>query len=355
MTDIRTIDALVVGLGPAGACAAAALARAGHSVVALDRKAEAGHPVQCAEFVPAVIGAEVADLGRSIVQPISSMLTFVEGDAPDEMANFPGQMIDRRAFDAALVDAAVEAGAECRFGVKVDAIRPDGSVTAGGETYRPRLIVGADGPRSVVGTAVGSVNTGLVETRQIRVGLNQSHQATDIFLSADIAGGYGWLFPRGDHANLGLGVRPEDRGLLKPLLESLHERLVGEGRVGAKVLGHTGGPIPVGGMLVPVGALGETAVLLAGDAAGVTNPVTGAGINSAAVSGRLAGEYGDAWLGGDAAALDDYHEELHFLFGAALERAKKRREQVLNTYNTGGPSGRDLRDGWIAYPQYWAA
>jgi digeranylgeranylglycerophospholipid reductase len=59
------VDVLVLGLGPAGARAAAAAARAGARVLAVDRKASAGLPVQCAEFVPALIGCEVASLAAS--------------------------------------------------------------------------------------------------------------------------------------------------------------------------------------------------------------------------------------------------------------------------------------------------
>ena len=246
-------------------------------------------------------------------------------------------------------------GADCRFGVNLRDIGPDGTLSVADERIAPRIVIGADGPRSAVGRAIGRVNRELVETRQIRVRLSDPHQATDIFLRAAIPGGYGWLFPRGAFANLGLGVRPEDRAALKPLLESLHQDLVAEGRVGAQVLGHTGGPIPVGGMLDLVGALGGAQVLLVGDAAGLTNPVTGAGINSAAVSGRLAGEYGAEWLGGESTALGDYRDEVTFLFGGALARACRRRADLLRTYQTGGPTARELRDGWIAYPQYWAA
>ena len=89
------------------------------------------------------------------------------------------------------------------------------------------------------------------------VPLLQPFEATDIFLSAGIRGGYAWLFPKGDVANLGLGVEPAAREELKPLLESLHEHLVSDGRVGAQVLGHTGGAIPVGGMLEPAARCGE--------------------------------------------------------------------------------------------------
>jgi geranylgeranyl reductase family protein len=352
----RPIDAVVIGLGPAGASAAAVLAGAGFEVLAIDRRTAAGEPVQCAEFVPAVIGSEVPDLAPVCLQPIDSMLTFVESEAPDQMPNFPGMMIDRRAFDAYLVERAIRAGASCRFGVRLRSLSADGTLSVGeGERVAPRILIGADGPRSVVGAAIGSVNRDLVETRQIRVRMTAPHSATDVFLRADIPGGYGWLFPRGDVANLGLGVRPEDRAALKPLLAALHESLIAAGRVGPEILGHTGGAIPVGGLLDPVGKLGAAQVLLAGDAAGLTNPVTGAGINSAAVSGRLAGEFAAEWLAGKDAALQDYRDELDFLFGGALERALARRARLLRTYETGGPTARDLRDGWIAYPQYWAA
>ncbi len=110
-----TVDVLVVGLGPAGACAAAAAARAGLRVLAIDRRTEAGLPVQCAELVPAMIGQEIAALGRARRQPIRSMTTFVEAAAPHIKEHFPGHMIDRAAFDAALVDEARAAGADCRF------------------------------------------------------------------------------------------------------------------------------------------------------------------------------------------------------------------------------------------------
>jgi geranylgeranyl reductase family protein len=334
-------DVLVVGLGPAGASAAAAAARRGLSVLAVDRRREAGRPVQCAEFVPAMIGIEVGDLSASVRQSIRAMATFVENEAPDMQENFPGRMLDRAAFDAALVAGAVRAGAECRFGVRVR--------STGGE--RPRVIIGADGPRSVVGRAIGSVNDELVETRQITVPLLRAHDATDIFLSADIPGGYGWLFPKGDLANLGAGVSPAYKARLKEIVERLHRQLVAEGRAGRKALATTGGAIPVGGMLEPQGMLGETLVLLAGDAAGLTNPVTGAGIAAAVHSGRLAGEAAADWIAGDAGAGEDYREELENVFRPALDRALRRRRELAAAGER--PAARALRRGWIAYPEYW--
>lgn len=349
-------DILVVGLGPAGAAAAAVAAARGAHVIALDRRAEAGQPVQCAEFVPGMLDQELGALDGVTNQRIARMATFVERDAADETPDFKGRMIDRAAFDAALVARAIREGATCRFGATVRRLTEAGTVVfADGTHFRPRVVIGADGPRSRVGAAIGSMNRELVETRQIRVALLKPHDATDIFLSGEIPGGYGWLFPQGAEANLGIGAEPAAKRKLKPLLEALHRRLVDEGRVGADVLGHTGGPIPVGGVIRSTGRLGAVPVLLAGDAAGLANPVTGAGIASAVQSGHLAGAAAADWLRGNAAALDEYAEELESVFGPALARAHRRRQALLACHAAGGPDRTALRRGWIAYPEYWAA
>lgn len=336
----------MLGLGPAGASAAAAAARLGARVVALDRKREAGRPVQCAELVPALLEVDA----RAVRQQIDAMLTFVEDDAPDLNARFPGRMLDRAAFDASLVQTAGDAGADIRLSSMVMRVGARGEIQLGdGSVLRASVIVGADGPRSRAGRAIGAVNRELVETRQITVPLLAPHAATDIFLSAGIPGGYGWLFPKGGVANLGAGVAPSARGRLKQIVARLHARLskpkTGTDHVllGAQILATTGGAIPVGGMRKPWGRLGETLVLLAGDAAGLANPVSGAGIAAAVHSGRMAGE------AAVRAEPEAYQEELEDVYGAALERALRRRRELLQS-TFAKPA---LRRSWIAYPEYW--
>ena len=341
-----TVDILVVGLGPAGASAAREAARAGCSVLAVDRRQAAGEPVQCAEFVPRLIGQHVPGVAPARVQPVEAMHTFVEAAACDRADGFTGSMIDRCRFDALLVEQARQAGAECRFG----------TVWHPGFDVRARLAIGADGPRSRLRAAAGLPQPRLIETRQIAVPLHNRHRATDIFLSAGIEGGYGWLFPKGATANLGIGVVPAARRQLKPMLERLRRRLVAEGRIGDAILGHTGGAIPVSGTVGPTGRLPDgTPVLLAGDAAGLTNPVTGAGIPAAVMSGALAGEAATRWIAGAAEAPGDYADEIEDLFGASLRRAVCRRQELARTAAAAGVQPADLRRSWIAFPEYWAA
>lgn len=344
------VDVLCVGLGPAGARAARAAAGLGARVLAVDRRSTPGVPVQCAEFVPSLVGIDTTALGACACQPIEAMETFVEDERPDRTAPFPGQMLDRAAFDARLVQEARDAGAECRFDAPVRSIDRHGRVhLADGSAIVAAAIVGADGPRSIVGRAIGEVNRALVETRQVTVPLVRPHASTDIFLSAAIPGGYGWLFPKGNVANVGAGTLPAQRGALKDIVDALVVRLAAEHRVEPRVLALTGGAIPVGGPLVPRGMLGAVGVALAGDAAGLANPVTGAGIASAVQSGTLAGEAAALFAQGHADALQGYEEELDDLFGVALMRALHRREELLRS----APSAQALRRGWIAYPEYW--
>ena len=287
---VETPDVLVVGLGPAGSRAAEAAAAAGLQVVALERRKsrDAG---AMRRIRARMIERDVPAVGEVTEQTIARMLTFVEDAAAGRNAeHFHGRMLDRGEFDRMLAHEAAKAGADCRYGVAVLSIDADGTVhDVGRRALQPRVLIGADGPRSRVGAAIGAVNRDLVETRQVTVPLVLPHDATDIFLSADYRGGYGWLFPKGAVANVGLGVSIKSRKSLKPLLAALCTRLAGERRIGTRAFALTGGAIPVGGRLRSIGKLERTAVLLAGDAAGLTNPVTGAGIASAVQSGTLAG------------------------------------------------------------------
>ncbi|WP_127901114.1 geranylgeranyl reductase family protein [Solirhodobacter olei] len=355
MTAPRPIDVLVAGLGPAGAAAAAAAAEAGATVLAVDRRARPGLPVQCAEFVPMMLGMDTAAVSAARIQDIATMETYLREAAPDTTPEFRGHMIDRAGFDAALVAAARAAGADCRFATPIRAIGPDGTVgLADGSSYRPRVLIGADGPRSPTGRALGLVNTELVETRQITLDLLVPHAATDIFLRPEIEGGYGWLFPKGKLCNLGLGIAPARKGRLKTLLSELHVELLCARRVGPTIHATTGGAIPVGGIIGLSGRLGATTALLAGDAAGLVNPVTGAGINAAVLSGRMAGRAAAAQLAGDAGAAADYDEEARDLFGPSIALALRRRQELMAAYaGASRPSDAALRRGWIAYSDYW--
>jgi len=350
----RTCDVLVVGLGPGGAVAAAAAARAGLAVIAIDRRAEIGVPVQCAEFIPLPLGQHARGPGV-LVQRILGMTSALPSGTSCRM-DFPGLMIDRARFDRALVDSARVAGAaiwRATSLVGVDA--GDGLATlrsARGELgVHFRALVAADGPRSRVAAALGLPRLETVETRQYLVPLRVPGDTTDVWLSPDYPGGYAWLFPKGANANLGLGLDTRLARDLKCPLDRLHAALAAERRVGAEILARTGGPIPVGGMRR---GLVERNVAFVGDAAGLTHPITGAGIAGAVVSGECAGKAVVRHCAGDVNAWREYDEEIRDQFEASLERAVARRRRLADRLKHRAACADDVhRRGWIAFPDYF--
>ena len=351
----QAVDVLVVGLGPAGASAARAAAAAGARVLAVDKARVVGEPVQCAEFIPRPMGGCAREPGV-LVQRITGMRTFLPSGHVEASA-FPGLMVDRAAFDRTLARAARAAGATLATGTRLVALdaaaRDVLLLDAAGVRHAVRYgaLVAADGPHSPVGAALGLPRLEVVWTRQHTVPLLEPHADTDIWLSDDFPGGYGWLFPKGTVANLGLGTDKRWQRDLRAPLERLHAALAAEGRVGREVLGRTGGAIPVGGLRR---RLVEGAVLFAGDAAGLTHPITGAGIPAAVVSGEAAGAAAAAWLGGEAGALEDYEEDMRDRYGPTLARAVRRRRELACLWRT--PAARrdaPLRRGWIAFPEYF--
>ena len=353
MKALKQVDVLVVGLGPAGSAAATAAASAGLTVLAIERKQQIGVPVQCAEFIPLPLG-QYAQAPGVLQQRISGMISRLPSGAEDTSA-LPGLMVDRAAFDQALAQQAAQHGAElwsaCRL-VCIDAPASRAVVnTPSGETdIAYRILIAADGPHSSVAASLKLPPLATVYTRQYSVPLRKPLVHTEIWLSGDYPGGYAWLFPKGVCANLGAGADKRFTHDLKQPLDALHRYLVTHGVVGAETISLTGGLIPVGGLRSEL-VLGN--ILFVGDAAGLTHPITGAGIAAAVASGELAGEAAECYLQEQqAGALLDYENEIRERYGPSLQRAIARRRQLDDYWQT-EINDAQQRQAWIAFPEYF--
>jgi geranylgeranyl reductase family protein len=323
MADTDECDVLVVGLGPAGAAAATAAAKAGARVLAVERRQSLGGVANCPEFIPIPLGLH-ARADHVVIQTIVGAHNHLnDGTHADRL--LPGCVVNRDAFDRALVDFSRAAGAELRHDVVLaglDADHSEATLNQGGHSRKVhyRALVAADGHASMVARLLGLPPLKKMYTRRYRVALHWPQDAVDIWISPRYPGGYGWLIPAGRDAVLGTGM--EELFALQAL-DDLHRQLAGAGQVGNRILGQSAGAVPVEGLRERL-ALGN--ILFAGDAGGLTHPLTGAGIHPAVVSGEAAGRAAAEWSVGHLGAIPTYEAVMRGQFGETLARALKRRE-----------------------------
>lgn len=290
-------DVVVVGGGPSGATAAEDLARSGHRVAMIDR---AGRIKPCGGAIPPRLIQDFDIPDDQLVAKIKTARmispTGRRVDIPIENG-FVG-MVDRENFDEFLRNRASEAGAERVTGTYTSITRDkDGTHVhyrdkASGEdrTLTTRLVIGADGARSnVARTQIKGAEKipyviayhEIVESPGER-GDYHPDRCDVIYDGAISPDFYGWVFPHGKSASIGMGSMIKDVDL-KQATTALR---VASGLDDCKTIRKEGAPIP----LKPLDCWDNGRdVVLAGDAAGVVAPSSGEGIYYAMMGGRVAG------------------------------------------------------------------
>jgi geranylgeranyl reductase family protein len=290
---VTSYDVAVVGAGPAGAAAALAATRAGARTVLLEREPTLPRYKRCGGGMigasQTAVAAAGVDLGPLALDRVGRMTFTSRGRTGFTRQTAPFlPMVLRADLDAALVQVAVEAGAELRTGVTVTGYEQDGAgvtlITRDG-SLRAGAVVGADGSGSRAAAHVGVV------CDQVDLGLEAelptphgSDWAGHVLLDwGPVRGSYGWVFPKGDSLTVGV---IGDRAQGAAMRDYYRSFVAGLGLDLATA--HVDG-----GHLTRVRAPGSPLVrgrvLVAGDAAGLLEPWTREGISFALRSGALAG------------------------------------------------------------------
>ena len=292
-------DVAVVGAGPAGSAAALAARRAGARVLLLDR-ADFPRDKPCGDGIAAEALDVLHRLGVTGITdgyPPNNGLRLVGpgGTAVVHPLVRPAHTVPRRVFDARLVAAAVQNGAELRRHT-VRAVCNDRDAVRLDDAYRARVVIGADGAGSVVRRALGhSPNPDGHLAIAIR-GYAPARGAEQLIVTTRTRWpAYAWSFPIGDGtANVGYGEVLRGAPLSRThLLDRLDELL--PDRVPTGLRAHH---LPLSTRRPPPA---QGRVLLAGDALSLINPFTGEGIFYAVLSGALAGAVAAAGPDGVAA------------------------------------------------------
>jgi len=308
-------DAIVAGAGPAGSTAARILAREGASVLLLDR-ARFPRDKPCGGGVTLRAAAcQDLDLSPVVERTVTgARFSLRLGEAFDRRYEGPlTYMTQRCRLDAFLAEAAVSAGATFQDGEPVRRVEVTSNGRAGGGvtvltergSYCARALIGADGANGVVGR-----DTGTRPETEAAVALEGNVPYPDgvpeqwrEFIGLDVgglAGGYGWVFPKSDHLNVGVGAWKYAAFTLRPKLADLCAR---HGFDAGALEGVRGHHLPV---RAPGSVIARGPAAVVGDAAGLVDPLTGEGIHMAFMSGRLAARAALRMLAGEADDLSAY-------------------------------------------------
>jgi len=334
---VERFDVIVAGAGPAGSLTAHLLAREGVRTLLVDRArfprdkpCGGGVTLRGARLLPFAIGPVVEQHVTTIAFRHPSVGAFEHGGLAPVVL-----MTQRKRLDAFLAEQAALAGATFRDGTKVREVEigADGrpSVTFGdGSRAGADVLVAADGANGVCGRALD-----LGQDRLFAPALeaNVDYDAVPGGVRRDVAllemgyipGGYGWIFPKGDHANVGVGGWDSQGPHLREHLRDVCARHGIAWDALTELRGHRL-PMRGGGTQVARGR-----ALAVGDAAGLVDPLSGDGMYEAFTSAHVASASTRAVLEGREADLSAYparleaalgrHTSLAWIAKAAIERA----------------------------------
>jgi geranylgeranyl reductase family protein len=316
---VERFDAIVVGAGPAGSTAAIRLARAGARVLLAD-KARFPRDKPCGGGLTMRAVRELPVDPQPVVEHVVDRMAFRlrYGRSFERGRGKPLiLMTQRRRLDHFLAEQAAAAGADFRDGVKVAAVEVDGAgvrATVDGAPVEAQVLIGADGANGIVARTLGlggEPTYGVAFEGNVRYGAADEDRFRGLALIelGTVPGGYGWVFPKGDHVNVGVGGWEHVGPTLRDRLDDLCARHGIDKEDVESLRGHR---LP---LRRPGSALARGRALVVGDAAGLVDPISGDGMYEAFVSSRLASEAVLDLLAGRAESLDPYAQAVQRRLG----------------------------------------
>jgi len=338
----REYDIVVVGAGPSGSMAAKVAAEHGVSVLVVEKKRAIGVPVACAEGIskPVLNSLMKPKLSWIATEVVGAIVTTPSGRSCKIEHPDAGYILERKIFDRDMAAMAVEAGACLLANAEVIALIIEKGRVAGvevshrgkTESVPSKVVLGADGVNSRVARWAGIGDELPAEcyhacAEYLLGNVKLESGYTEFIGGNDIApGGYAWVFPKSKTtANVGLGISPHI-SRRKPF-EYL-DTLVARRFPGASILETMSGNVPTS----PTNKLVGEGVMLVGDAARASDPITGGGIanglHSAVIAGGVAArccKEGNV----SSKSLSAYEREWNKTHGKELKYRAKAREIFL--------------------------
>ncbi len=330
-------DVIVAGAGPAGSIAAFELAVRGVSVLILEKSTFPRYKVCGAGLTHKILKEIPFDVSPVFETAIRS-IQFSHG-LKDVFTRTSAQPFIycsmRDKFDAYLLEKAVEAGARVEFGEQVTFVEQDSqgvSLKTKRQSYRSQLVIGADGASGVVARSAGlrdNIQSGLAWEAEIATDPESLQRFSEtVFLDwGAFPGGYAWMFPKADHFSIGVGGPARLSKEMMPYYHLFLRYLSANMKV-METQSLKSWPIPV---RVAKSRFHNGRILVAGDAGGLTDPMTGEGIFYAVGSGKEAARSCYNYLAGNSGAIAAYTDKVNDEYMTELLQAE-RIKSIFNTF-----------------------
>lgn len=313
-------DVIITGAGPAGSLAAYYLAAKGISVLILEKETFPRYKV-CGAGLTYKIIRELPFSVEPVIEATVYHFMFSTGfrEVFERKGDYPlifCTMRDR--LDQFLLDQAVNAGAGIHFNENAREVIHEKDhilLRTKNREYRSKLVISAEGAAGAVARAAGlwkDIMPGLAWEAELKVDpASLEKYKSHVFLDwGAFPGGYGWMFPKKDHFSVGVGGPATLSRWMNQYYMMFLDYLASLNVQVEETMSNRSWPIPV---RIKPGVLHTGRVMITGDAAGLTDPLTGEGIYYAVKSGLMA-----------AAAAENY-----FSKGAGLENYTKKVNEEL--------------------------
>ncbi len=286
-------DVIIIGGGPAGSTTAKYAAEGGLKVLVIDARNPIGSPLQCGELVPTNdemkrLCPNVPNMDDLFLTPDSAIsmrtkeMHLVPPSGKSLKYKFEGLILNRVKHDEELVKLAKSSGAHYLVGKRVEKILNKTVYLKDGSKINAKIIVGAGGHNDPIRRKYWNSKSLNIPVKFVLMEGNFS-DAVELHFGSVAPGGYAWMFPKKNGANIGLGIQ---RNFSKgKSINYFAEEFISN--YDGKITFKGAGSLPMSGT---IDTFVKENYVLVGDSAGMVLPSNGAGITIAMIGGRLAGQ-----------------------------------------------------------------
>ena len=318
-------DAIIIGGGPAGSTVARYASKGGAKVLVIDRRKDIGTPLQCGELVPTNNELkklcpdvpQIDDLFQTPENAVSKrtgQMGLVTPSGKRLKYSFEGKILNRPIHDQALVELAKKNGAHYLTETRVNDIVGEKIILKNGEEITAKIIVGCGGPHDLLRKKFWNETSLNIAVNFVLMD-GDFDNVVELYFGSMAPGGYAWMIPKKGGANIGVGIQTRySKGKnLNSMAEEFFSKFDGEIRYKG------GGVLPMSGTIKK---LTKENYMLVGDSAGMVLPSNGAGITTAMIGGRIAGQVIAENINKDV-SLNEYQKRWNKQMGKVMKYSKR--------------------------------